>query len=429
MSPAGSATEAARPRLAALLRRPAAAALLEALGGDGHEARIVGGAVRDSLMGRPVDDIDIAVTRLPDEVIALAARHGWKAIPTGVAHGTVTVLAGGVRHEVTTLRRDVETDGRRAVVAFSRDFREDALRRDFTMNALSLSADGALHDYASGVADAMAGRVRFMGDPETRIREDYLRALRFFRFHASHGSGEPDPAGLAACARLKDGVAGLSRERVRQETLKLLGAQYAVAAAAAMREIGLWPVVLAGGGFDVDRLGRLAALEAALGRRPDAVLRLAAAAADGRGGPAALELQAALALSNAERDRIDAAQEGAIAGAAANGRSAARDDDLRRGLFARGADGMRDAILVAAARENWDAAETRALVERAEALAVGLPGNPYRSADLTALGVPPGPRMGAALRAATAAWLEAGLPKEPARQQAILRAALAPFAG
>jgi poly(A) polymerase len=210
------------PALAQLLALPDVAALLSAFAGAGIEARLVGGAVRDAVMGRRPGDIDVATSMPPRDVMALALAHGWKAVPTGIDHGTVTIVIAGRPYEVTTLRKDVETDGRRAVVAFTEDFGIDAFRRDFTLNALSLSADGTLHDYATGVADAKAGIIRFMGDPETRIREDYLRILRFFRFQASHGAGAPDTAALAACARLKTGLAGISRERVRQELLKLI---------------------------------------------------------------------------------------------------------------------------------------------------------------------------------------------------------------
>ncbi len=317
LSPARSGAEL--PVLAALLARPGVRRALAALGRDGHEARIVGGAVRDALMGRAVADVDIAVTLPPDAVMALARQEGWKAIPTGIEHGTVTLILDGERIEATTLRRDVETDGRRATVAYTHDFAEDALRRDFTMNALSLSADGRIHDYATGIADAEAGLVRFMGDPETRIREDYLRILRFFRFNASHGRGAPDAAGLAACAGLKAGMSKLSRERLRQETLKLLAASRAVEAAQAMEEIGLWPMVLPGLACDVARLRQLVAAEKATGRPSDAVLRLAALCT---GDGAAI--QGALALSNAERQRIDAARAAASAlGGAPLGRCSA----------------------------------------------------------------------------------------------------------
>ena len=411
MSPVRSGTEAA---IAALLARPGARRALAALAADGHEARIVGGAVRDTLMGRTVDDIDIAGTRLPDAVMALARAEGWKAIPTGIAHGTVTLIVAGERLEVTTLRRDVETDGRRATVAYTRDFAEDALRRDFTMNALSLSPDGRVHDYASGIADAEAGLVRFMGYPETRIREDYLRILRFFRFNASHGRSAPDPAGLAACAALKEGMTRLSRERLRQELLKLLAAPRAIAAAEAMENIGLWPKVLPGLTHDLQGLRSLAAVEGALGRPADAVLRLSAL-----GGGDGAALQAALALSNAERRRIDAAQ----AAFQALAQPEADEATIRRALFSHGANAVADAALLHCAGKGADSART--LLQRIADLSVAIPENPYRSADVAALGIASGPRMGRVLRAATEAWLSEGLPDEPGRRSAILLQAIA----
>jgi poly(A) polymerase len=415
LSPAASAADAAAERIHALLKRPGAAALLAALQDGDHEARIVGGAVRDALMGRIVEDLDIATTCPPHDVMAIARDRGWKAVPTGIEHGTVTVVIDHVRHEVTTLRRDVETDGRRAVIAFTTDFSEDARRRDFTMNALSLSADGVVHDYATGIADAAAGLVRFMGDPETRIREDYLRILRFFRFQASHGRGAPQAAGLAACAVLKDGLLRLSRERLRQELLKLLAAPGAVAAAEAMEGIGLWPRLLKDVAFDVGALRRLAALEEACGLPPDAIRRLAA------GAEAVDALQGQLALSRAEAVRLAAARNQAspVTG------PAMAEPALRGALFLAGFEGFRDAALVAAARGGWDAAAAAALVADAEAMAARLPANPFSSADAAALGVRPGPAMGRVLKAATEAWLAAGLPEERQHQRAILEAARA----
>ena len=204
----------AAPRLEAdWLKKGAVADLLALLDRDGEEARVVGGAVRNTLLGEPVGDIDIATTALPTEVIRRAETAGFKAVPTGIEHGTITLVAQGHPHEVTTLREDVETDGRRAKVAFGRDWQRDAARRDFTMNALSLSRDGGVHDYVGGLADLDIRRVRFIGEPATRIAEDYLRILRFFRFHAAYGHGAPDAAGVAACVAARDGLVRLSRER------------------------------------------------------------------------------------------------------------------------------------------------------------------------------------------------------------------------
>ena len=188
-----------------------------ALKAGNAEARIVGGAVRDAIIGRPVREIDIATTALPEEVMRLASEARLGAHPTGIDHGTVTVVADGMPFEVTTLRRDIETDGRHAVVTFTTVWQEDAARRDFTINALYCREDGTLYDPVGGLDDLRKRRVRFIGDPETRIREDYLRILRFFRFSAAYGNGQLDPAGLAAAVALKHGLSQLSPERIRAE--------------------------------------------------------------------------------------------------------------------------------------------------------------------------------------------------------------------
>ena len=196
--------------------------LLAVLDRAGEEARVVGGAVRNALLGEPLGDIDIATTALPAEVVRRTQAAGFKAVPTGIEHGTVTVVVLGRPFEVTTLREDVETFGRHAKVAFGRDWKRDAERRDFTMNALSAARDGTVYDYVGGLADVEARRVRFIGDAATRIAEDYLRILRFFRFHAAYGEGALDPAGVAACIAGRAGLEQLSRERIRIEILKLL---------------------------------------------------------------------------------------------------------------------------------------------------------------------------------------------------------------
>ncbi len=224
--PVGSGGGAAEPpRVAgAWLDAPATQGVMAALAGGGHRALVVGGCVRNALLGVPVADVDLATDAVPERVSALAKAAGMKAVPTGIAHGTVTVVSGGVPHEVTTFRRDVETDGRHAVVAFSGEVAEDAARRDFTMNALYAEACGRLVDPLGGLPDLLARRLRFVGDPEARIREDHLRILRFFRFHAWYGRGALDAQGLAACARLAGGVDRLSGERVGSEMKRLLGA-------------------------------------------------------------------------------------------------------------------------------------------------------------------------------------------------------------
>src|SRR5215469_8212869 len=199
--------------------------VLRLLNANGEEARVIGGAVRNALLNIPVGDIDIATTAVPDEVIRRARSAGIKSVPTGIEHGTVTLVINAQPFEVTTLREDTETFGRKARVAFGRDWVGDARRRDFTMNALSASPDGVVHDYVGGLADIAERRVRFIGDPKQRIEEDYLRILRFFRIHAAFGAGEVDRAGYFACIAARAGLASLSAERVRMEVLKLLVAE------------------------------------------------------------------------------------------------------------------------------------------------------------------------------------------------------------
>lgn len=264
-------------------------ALCAVLEGAGHRALFVGGCVRNALLGVPVADVDLSTDATPSEVTRLAQAAGLRVVPTGIEHGTVTVIAEGVPHEVTTFRRDLETDGRRAVVAFSTDVRQDAERRDFTMNALYADARGAVVDPLGGLADLLAQRVRFVGDPQQRIREDYLRILRFFRFHAHYGdpSGGIDAEGLAACATLADGIDGLSRERVGSEIRKLLAAPDPAPSVAAMAQAGvlahalpgadpraLAPLIHLEGGLPIRWQRRLAVLG---GEAPDEALRLSRA--------------------------------------------------------------------------------------------------------------------------------------------------------
>ncbi|HEY0234759.1 MAG TPA: CCA tRNA nucleotidyltransferase, partial [Afipia sp.] len=202
-----------------------AARVLALLNADGEEARVVGGAVRNALFELPVGEIDIATTAHPDEVVRRARAAHIKCVPTGIEHGTVTLLIDGKPFEVTTLREDIETFGRKAKVAFGRDWVRDAQRRDFTINGLSLSADGIVHDHVGGLTDIAARRVRFIGEPSRRIAEDYLRSLRFFRIHAAYGAGEPDRDALLACIEARDGLRSLSAERLRMEMLKLMVAR------------------------------------------------------------------------------------------------------------------------------------------------------------------------------------------------------------
>ncbi len=273
------------------LERQATQQVLACLNTKGWQALLVGGCVRNAVLDVPVSDVDIATDALPETVSVLAKNAGFRVIPTGIDHGTVTVVADGIPHEITTFRRDVQTDGRRAVVAFSDRLEEDAARRDFTMNALYAQADGRLIDPLGGLPDLMARRLRFVGDAETRIREDYLRILRFFRFHAWYGdqAGGLDADGLAACAALCAGLETISRERVGAEIRKLLAAPDPAPAVAAMAQTGVLAQVLPGA--DPKALAPLVHLEG--DALPDWLRRLAVLGGTGR--------EEGLRLSNIEK--------------------------------------------------------------------------------------------------------------------------------
>lgn len=394
--------------------RPGLVRVLAALDCDGEEARIVGGAVRDWLIGRGLrSDIDIATTATPDEVTRRALAAGLKAVPTGIEHGTVTLVAEGEPYEVTTLREDVETDGRRARVVFGRSWPHDAQRRDFTMNALYLTRSGELVDLVGGAADVEAGRVRFIGDADRRIREDYLRILRLFRFHAAYGRGPLDPEALAAAMRNRDGLARLSRERVRAEMLKLLIAPRAGETLADMQQAGLLEPVLGLPG-DVATCARLAEIEAALGLEPDAVRRLGALAV--RGEADAEALREGLRLSNAEAARL-----AALAGPAPT--PGMCEKGQKAFVYRMGREAFQDRALIAFARSGaaLDDPEWRALA--AIAADWPLPVFPLKAADFIALGLAPGPALGAALKRAEEAWVEAGFPEGRDALDEIARAA------
>ena len=364
----------------AWLQEPHLQHLLAALG----DARVAGGAVRNALLGAAVTEVDVATSLSPDEVMKRAAAAGYSVHPTGLEHGTVTVAREGVAFEVTTLRHDVETDGRRAKVAFTDDWEADARRRDFTMNALYCSASGEVFDPVSGMDDLLSRRVRFVGDAAQRIAEDYLRILRFFRFHAQYGQGAPDAAGLAACGALKAGLKQLSAERVRQELMKLLVAPGAVAAVEAMASAGVLGEVLPGA--DVVVFARMAAIDAREGFQPDAVLRLAALAPQ-------MDVKEALRLSNAESARLDGLTCAPVL-------SPTMDDaELRRARYVLG-DLFAPAVRLCWARsdaEGWHAAYAFADTP-VQVFAL-------KGADLLALGFKPGPDVGRVLRSLEEIWI------------------------
>lgn len=386
------------PAREAWMTAPETRAVIDALAARSGEARFVGGAVRNALMGEKVTDIDIATPLRPLEVIAALEAAGIEAVPTGIEHGTVTAVASGKPLEVTTLRRDISTDGRRATVAFTDDWREDAQRRDFTMNALYAGADGTIFDYVGGAADLEAGCVRFVGDPVTRIREDYLRILRLFRFHARYGRGEMDAAAVRAAAGEKKGLAQLSGERVQKEILNLLAAPdplpalRVMAAAGILGEVLPWPLELA-------RLERLVAIDAANFFTPDPVLRLAALM------PGDVEAMGALArglkLSNADAERLKA-----VAGARERIVSYLSIREVRRLLYRLGTARFRDLVLLrwAADPKESNAVQWRALLALADAWV--RPEFPLTGRDVMAAGVPEGPLVGKILAEVEEWWIE-----------------------
>jgi poly(A) polymerase len=368
------------------------------------------------LLGEPIGDIDLATTAVPEEVIRRAAAAGFKPVPTGIEHGTVTVVIEGRPFEVTTLRVDVETFGRHANVRFGRDWKSDAERRDFTMNALSVTTDGTVHDYVGGLTDLQARRVRFIGEARKRIAEDYLRILRFFRFHAAYGAGALDAAGLAACIAERAGLEQLSRERVRMELLKLLLAGRATPALAIMAESGLLVLVL-GGVPDLAGFENMAKVEAAANVQADPVQRLGALGA--RIPEDADRLRQRLRLANVEHERLQTMSE-------AWWRISPADDKGTRALLYRlGPERFADSALIAWARSLATAHDPawRALVALPERW--GVPVFPLKAADFVKRGVAPGPSLGAALHQAEEAWIAADFPVDDRTIAAIADAAAA----
>jgi poly(A) polymerase len=391
------------------------ARLLGVLDAEGEEARVVGGAVRNTLLGQAPGDIDVATTAVPAEVVRRASAAGFHPVPTGIEHGTVTVVVEGKPFEVTTLREDIETFGRHAVVRFGRDWRADAERRDFTINALFLARDGEVIDFVGGLADVGARRVRFIGEAATRIAEDYLRALRFFRFFAAYGAGAPDAAGLSACIRAREELARLSRERVRVEILKLMVAPRAAETAAIMADSGILDRVL-GGVADLAALARLADIERALELEPDPVRRLGALAV--RIEEDAARLRDRLRLSNDEYRRLRSAAEARHIGVPLD------EARVRVLLYRLGPADYRDRVLVAFARSGAGAEDRawRTLVALPERWTP--PKFPLAAKDFLDRGVAKGPALGEALEAAEEAWIDAGFPADTERIAAIADAAV-----
>ena len=382
------------------LRGPATQAVMIALGGKEGQARFVGGCVRNALLMEPVSDVDIATVHSPEEVTRRLQEAGIKVVPTGIEHGTVTAVTEGRHFEITTLRVDVTTDGRRADVAFTEDWVEDANRRDLTLNALYADLDGTVHDPLGGRADLNACRVRFIGDAHARIREDYLRIMRFFRFHAHYGKGEPDPVSLKACAEEKDGLKQLSSERVRAELLKLLGADEAASAVRQMAATGILSIIFP----EATRLERLAAIvdiEANQLFVSDPILRLGSAVElDGAGVDA---FAARLRLSNKDAARIRAFQ---------------TDEtkivcylsmrEVHRALYTMGVQCFKDRVMLgwASDKKGANAMQWRALIAMADSWE--RPVFPLTGSMMKAAGVPEGPEMGRVSREVEEWWIDAG---------------------
>jgi len=380
---------------------PATRAVIDALEAKGFSgcARFVGGSVRNTLLKVPVDDVDIATTLTPDQVTEALEQAGLKAVPTGVDHGTVTAVSDGRPYEITTLRRDVSTDGRRAVVAFTKSWEEDAQRRDFRLNAIYCDGEGRLFDPTGhGVDDARNGKIVFVGDPMTRIREDYLRILRYFRFHAHYGKGDPDQAALTACKALKGMMSGRAAERTQKELLKLLGAEDPRPALRLMAATGVLPAVLPQVKA-LTRMENLIGIETEQLFENDAELRLAALLPDD--AEIARDTAERLRLSNALKDRlIDAAgKEPRIV-------SWMSPREARRAVYRLGIRTFSDRIKLAwaASTRPSTASQWRGLLALAETWTP--PVFPLTGEEVLAAGVPKGPMVGEAMREVEEWWID-----------------------
>lgn len=374
-----------------------------------EEARVIGGTVRNALFGVPVRDLDFGTTATPDKVTALATAAGIKVVPTGIDHGTVTLVIDGEACEVTTLREDIATDGRHAVVRFGRDWTADAMRRDFTVNALSVDRNGNVHDPIGGAADIRVRRIRFIGDPAQRIAEDRLRILRLFRFHAEYGEGPIDPAALSASIRARNDLRDLSAERIGQEMRKLVVAPRAVEVATLMQDAGILPIVFGGVAYPA-QFGRMVRASTAANAKVTPATRLAALGC--RVEEDALRLTERLRLSNVERDRMLATL---AAVSAFSPFPDARSE--RRALYRLGEEAFRDGVFQAFA---WSAAPDGQAWKQLYHLPDRWPAPVFPLGGRDIVAVPPGPAIGALLRAVEAWWIE----QDFAPDEAALRARL-----
>ncbi|WP_298727113.1 CCA tRNA nucleotidyltransferase [uncultured Ferrovibrio sp.] len=385
---------------------PPTRSVLQALSAGGAVVRFVGGCVRDALLGLRPDDVDIATPETPDQVIRRLEKAKLKAVPTGIDHGTVTAVLPPATFQITTLRRDVVTDGRHAVVCFGTDWAEDAKRRDFTINALYADPDGRLHDFTNGRADLAAGIVRFIGDPAQRVAEDYLRVLRFFRFHARFGKGAPHDASLRACAAAADRLDRLSGERVRDELLKILALPNATEALALMERTGVLRALLPQARFDFERFGRLTNLQVLLteqiGLEPEVWPRLAILFLDDASEEKGALVAERLKLSNAQRLRV----EGLLAPRLFPREALLDRAAFGQALYRHGVERCRDHALLAAVD---DPDLKSAMLERAkDSAAWQRPVFPLRGADVLALGFAPGPTVSALLNELEKWWADNG---------------------
>ena len=396
------------------LEEPETRSVMQALG----HARFVGGAVRNALLGAPVADIDIAVPVPPEETVKRLEAAGIRAVPTGFDHGTVTAIKNGKVFEVTSLRRDVATDGRHAVVAYTTEWDEDAARRDFTINALYAAADGEIFDYTGGLEDLIAGRVRFVGDPRARIREDYLRILRLFRFHAWYGKGEMDAEGLRASAENKAGLAQLSGERIARELLRLLECPNPAPVLRTMAASGILPELLPFA-LQLPRLERLIQADAENAFPADGLLRLAALLPDDIA--AARAVAGRLRLSGADQGRLEA-----LAAAAEKMPAHLSAQDVRKLLYRLGAGAFKDRVRLswAAASPGTNAIPWRMLLSVADAYEK--PRFALTGHDVMQAGVPEGPEVGKILAQLEDWWIEQDFPDDDAALAGQLKALTGP---
>lgn len=403
-------TTPARIPMTGLLAATSLRRLLDLLSQDGDTAYIVGGAVRNTLVGRPVHEIDIATSATPPLVIARAEKAGFKTIPTGIDHGTVTVMVDRTPYEVTTFRSDIATDGRRATVLFGRDILPDAERRDFTINGLYADQDGVIIDLVGGLADIAARRVRFIGDPVARIREDYLRILRFFRFQSDYAEGAPDAAALAASQSEKNGLDTLSRERIRAEFLKILCSRRAVETISLMAETGILPHII-DQSPDIDTLRHLVAFHPAA----DAILRLAALAV--RSVSECESLRDRVRLSNHEFATLKAIA--TALPALSDTPESAPPQHLRALAYRHGHPAALNALRIKLAMRGAPVPDPiRSLIERAPDSC------PFTGAMLLATGLAQGPHIGEIITAAETEWIARDFPSDPATRNTILATAV-----